>query len=71
VTESLRLIPMSRLSAEKGIDYSRVHLYRLMKAGQFPKPIHLGGNRIAFLESEIDSWIRAKIEQRDNNQAAA
>lgn len=62
---------MSRLNSEKGIDYSRAHLYRLMKADQFPKPIHLGGNRIAFVEAEIDSWIRAKIEQRDNTQAAA
>lgn len=61
----MRLIPMSDLRSEKGIPYSRAHIYRLIEAGSFVKPIRCGGNRIAFLESEIDGWIAGKVAERD------
>lgn len=68
----LRLISMADLRPVKGIDYSRPHYYRLIKAGQFPKPIHCGRNgKIAFLESEIDDWIKSKIAERDAQTEAA
>ncbi len=36
---------------------------RLIERGQFPKPIPLfeGGRRIAFIESEIDEWMAARV----------
>jgi predicted DNA-binding transcriptional regulator AlpA len=37
----------------------------LIKAGKFVKPIRLVENRIGFIESEIDSWLKAKVEERD------
>ena len=40
---------------------SRAHIYRLVGAGAFPKPIKLGPNSIAFLEHEIDQWIADRI----------
>ncbi len=49
----------------RGIRYSRVHLSRLVKSGQFPAPIKLSQNRIMWPESEIDAWLQAKIEARD------
>lgn len=67
----MRLIPMADLRAAKGVPYSRPHIYRLMDAGKFPKPIHCGGNRVAFVESEIDAWIASKIAERDGAQEAA
>jgi prophage regulatory protein len=67
----MRLIPISELNAQKGINYSRPHIYRLMSANKFPKPIHVGGNRIAFIESEIDVWIKSKIQERDAVRGAA
>ena len=49
-----------------GIRFSRQHLYRLIKAGKFPRPIKLGsGGRNAWLASELDSWIAARIGERD------
>ena len=59
-----KLIAMDELD-EEGIPYSRAHLYRLIKAKKFPKPIRLGANRIAFVTDEIDAWIEAKIAERD------
>ena len=54
---------------EKGIPYSRVHLWRLIKKGQFPTPIKLGEGRNAFVESEIDKWLASKIAERDAEAA--
>jgi len=44
--------------------YSPTHIYRLEKAGQFPKRVKLGEHRIGFLESEILVWLKSKIDLR-------
>jgi prophage regulatory protein len=50
----------------KGFGYSRAHLWRLIKAGRFPKPVKLGlGSRNVWVEQEIDSFIESKIAERD------
>lgn len=60
-----RLLTMAQLRPDKGIPYSRPHLYRLINDGKFPAPIRLSDNRIAFLETEIDAWLEARIAERD------
>ena len=65
----LRILSLSDLR-ELGIYYSRVHIYRLVKAGKFPAPIKVGQNRIGWVESEIDEWLNAKIAERDAKEAA-
>ena len=66
-----RLLTMAQLKPEKGIPYSRPHLYRLIDDRKFPAPIRLSENRIAFLESEIDAWLDARIAERDSKTEAA
>lgn len=34
----------------------RTTLWRLVKNGKFPKPIHIGPNSIAWRESDYESW---------------
>jgi prophage regulatory protein len=60
-----RLISMKQLAPEKGVDFSRAHIYRLIKEKRFPAPIRIGSNRIAFVEREIDQFIEARINERD------
>jgi len=48
---------------------SRASLYRLMAQNAFPKPVALYGIRKAWIESEIDAWISARIASR-NGEAA-
>ena len=36
---------------------SRSHLHRLARDGKFPKPIKIGENRSAWLESDVQEWI--------------
>ena len=52
-----------RLSEVRGrVPYSRATIYRLITAGQFPRPYSLGARAVAWLESEIDAWIAARVE---------
>jgi prophage regulatory protein len=66
---AMRLIDYDGLKA-KGINYSRVHLWRLVKAGRFPKPVKLGdGARNAWVEEEIDALIAERMAARDSQAA--
>jgi predicted DNA-binding transcriptional regulator AlpA len=53
----MKLIDFKSLGPAKSINYSRDHLRRKCKAGEFPKPILLSGHRIAWIEAEVDEWL--------------
>jgi len=40
-------------------------IYKLISEGDFPKPIDLTGRAVGWVDSEIDSWILMKVEERD------
>jgi predicted DNA-binding transcriptional regulator AlpA len=42
-----------------GIRYSRPQLRELCRTGQFPQPIQLGPQRIAWREADLDAWMAA------------
>jgi prophage regulatory protein len=50
--------------AEKGIKFSDTHIWRLIRAGDFPKPVKIGA-RQHWSEDEIDQYIADKLAQRD------
>lgn len=58
-----------RKDVETRTGLSRSTIYARIAAGTFPSPIDLGGGRaVAWLESDIDAWIRQRIfESRGNN----
>ena len=39
-----------------------------MSQGQFPKSVSIGGRAVAWLESEVDSWIQERVDLRDHNE---
>jgi prophage regulatory protein len=41
---------------------SRTELYDRIKAGAFPRPVELGPQKVVFIESQIDAWMKAQIE---------
>jgi prophage regulatory protein len=65
----MRLLDYADLR-EKGIKYSRAQLWRLSKAGKFPKPIKLSINRNAWADTDIDEWIAGLIAERDAVEVA-
>jgi prophage regulatory protein len=64
------LLSYSDLRA-KGIPYSTVHIWRLEKAGEFPKRVPIGRARHGWLETEIDAWIADRVAARDATEVAA
>lgn len=49
-----------------GISNSTLH--RRVCAGDFPAPVPLGSASVAWVESEIDTWIERRIEARHASQ---
>ena len=56
------VIKMKELVGVVGI--SRSYIYALQARGQFPMPISLvqGGRATGYLRSEIDDWVKGRIE---------
>jgi prophage regulatory protein len=65
----MRVITYARLRPEKGIEYSRDHLRRKCAKDEFPKPIQISDKRIAWIEAEVDAWLAAKCQARDDRSA--
>jgi prophage regulatory protein len=49
----------------KGINFSDTHIWRLIRAGDFPKPVKIG-NRNHWVAAENDEYIADKLARRDN-----
>ncbi|ORM71408.1 transcriptional regulator [Pantoea wallisii] len=48
---------------------SRSTIYDLISREQFPSQISLSGKNVAWLASEIDGWMQARIAQRAGGTA--
>jgi prophage regulatory protein len=40
---------------------SRSQVYAMVKDGTFPAPVNVGTRAVAWVESEIDEWVRALV----------
>lgn len=65
----LRLIPTAVVLDR--VSMSKPTLYRLINAGEFPKPVPVGRQRVAFVESEVAAWIDQRVGLRDAGIGAA
>ncbi|MGA8090645.1 MAG: AlpA family transcriptional regulator [Terracidiphilus sp.] len=55
----IRFLRLSEVRSR--VPYSRATIYRLIAAGQFPRPYSLGARAVAWLESEIHTWIDSRV----------
>lgn len=60
-----RLVSKRELKSVLGIPYSPQHIARLEAAGQFPKRIRLGQNRVAWVQAEVEAWIDERLAERE------
>jgi prophage regulatory protein len=44
------------------VPYSRSTIYLKVARNEFPEPVSMGARAVAWVESEIDSWIAKRIE---------
>src|SRR5262245_60851952 len=56
------------VSAKTGL--SRPTIWRAVREGRFPKPVQLTSpSAVAWVDSEVEAWVQARIAQRDQQQA--
>lgn len=60
----MRYLRFPQLATEKGIDFSRMHIDRLEKAGRFPRRVHISDRTVGWVEEEVDAWQKAKADKR-------
>lgn len=61
-------IILRRKQVESRTGLSRSTIYARIVEGSFPRPINLGGSRaVGWLESEINDWVQARVEQSRKN----
>ncbi|WCG83498.1 helix-turn-helix transcriptional regulator [Pectobacterium sp. A5351] len=56
------LIRLSSVMKKTGLRKSWIYL--LMKQGDFPQTVKIGTRSVAWVESEVNDWIAARISQR-------
>jgi predicted DNA-binding transcriptional regulator AlpA len=62
----LKILTRRDLETQKGIPWSRQHLDRKIKAGEFPPPFSAPGSSLwLWLEPTIDSYLEAIAAGRD------
>jgi prophage regulatory protein len=59
----MRLLRFTDVSGRVGLRHSAI--YDAIRKGTFPRPVSLGRKAVAWLESEVDAWINARIAERD------
>ena len=57
---------ISKRQLKELVLYSPQHVARLEKAGQFPKRVQLGPNRVGWVESEVLDWLDRRLADRDD-----
>ena len=55
---------LSKRQVSEMVLYSPQHIARLEKAGNFPKRLRLGPNRVGWLEDEVLGWIDDRLKGR-------
>ncbi|MBR9834492.1 MAG: AlpA family phage regulatory protein [Alphaproteobacteria bacterium] len=56
---------LSKRQLKELVLYSPQHIARLEKAGQFPKRVQLGPNRVGWVEEEVLDWLQHRLESRE------
>jgi len=55
---------LSKRQLKELVLYSPQHVARLEKAGEFPKRIQLGPNRVGWVEAEVLDWLQTRLDDR-------
>ncbi|MBK0001422.1 AlpA family transcriptional regulator [Erwinia sp. S38] len=59
MSESLIRFP----EVQRRTGYSKAWIYRLMRQQRFPPAVKIGARAIAFIESEVDAWVKQRIAE--------
>ncbi len=65
----MRIIRLKEVIYSTGL--ARSTIYKYIGEGTFPKPVPLGDRSVGWIDSEVQEWILARIEERDVTEEAA
>ena len=63
----MKVLKIKQVAAE--INVSVPQVYKLVSLGRFPKPIKLGERGSGWLVTEIDAWLKTRVDLRDEEVA--
>lgn len=55
---------LRRAEVETKTGFKRAHIYKLIKAGRFPKAMRLGVRAVGWDSTEINQWIADRLNER-------
>lgn len=58
----LKFLRYPETMLKTGLRKSRLH--EMIKAKQFVRPVSLGGRAVGFVETEVEDWMRQRMEAR-------
>lgn len=61
-----RFITMEQVRGRVAL--SKTEIYRKIKAGVFPRPVPLGPQKVAFVESEVAAWMEDRLRARADGE---
>jgi len=56
-----RLLRLPEVEQVSGLKKSAI--YQRAKEGSFPRPIKIGTRNVAWIESEVDGWVAARVAE--------
>lgn len=65
----MNILSIERVTQKTSLGRTTVYAY--MKDGRFPAAVHTGSRRVGWLESEIDAWLKARVEERATPKVSA
>ena len=66
-TNQEKLSILRRKQVEKRTGLSRSTIYLRIQKGTFPRPINLGVRAVGWLVNEVEAWLVARMEIRNNS----
>lgn len=64
----MQLLRLPEVKERTGL--SRSVIYEYIQKGRFPKPVNITPRSVAWVDEEIDAWIRERVEERGQRGAA-
>ena len=61
-TPPIRILSIDQVEAKVGLH--RATIYRLVAQDLFPKQVRLSSNRVGWIESEVEAWLRNRANDR-------
>ncbi len=64
---------LTKCQVAERVGWHPEHVMHEARAGRFPQPVRLGPtaqHSVRFVESEVEEWLRRRIEARDRRQPA-